>query len=226
LPLFNLKNVGWTGILGVVGEAPEFASLYEAFNPLTTLAKTHFVEWFSGKDIDTIWNTVETGSGSGAMDDAIDGGYKLTTGAVINNNRNINFNTIKHYSQTASIIISVTKLTNLVNALEQDGFIETIAFAHYVLSNNDSAATPNYELISKDGTTPSAQQGSIARDTNFHVKKITLTPSNLLLDIDGTLDVTKTTNRPAARLQPIFRVFTRGGAARTGHIRYLEAYST
>lgn len=225
MPLFNLKNVGWLGSLSV-GEPPEFASLYEAFNPLTTVAKQHFVEWFSGDDLDTIWTTVETGAGSGAMDDAIDGGYKLTTGAVLNNNRNITFNTIKHYSETASIIILVTKLTNLSNALQQDGFLETTAFNHYVLSNNDSAATPNYELISKDGTTPSAQQGSIARDTNFHVKKITLTSTNLLLTIDGILDVTKTTNRPATRLQPIFRVFTRGAAARTGHIRYLEAFNT
>jgi len=226
MPFYSSSSLAFSNP-NLAQEAPEFASLYEAFNPLTTIAKTHFIEWFSGDDLDTIWTKVDgAGTGVFSMQDTIDEGFEIQTGALINNHSYINFNSIRHYAHDASILISISRITNLTSSVEQSGFQDTNSFGHFAIMQNDSAATPNFELNTKDGTTGSVQQGSVARDTSFHVKKLENTSTSNIMTIDGILDVTKTNNRPGVRLQPIVRAFTRTTAAKEVRVRYLEAYNT
>lgn len=86
----------------------------------------------------------------------------------------------------------------------------------------------NYTLIHDDGT-QIATQSSIARDTVFHNHKIIFnSATDVKYFIDGALEVTVTTNIPAAgtKMQPAFCSRNATNAARTGHIRFLEVYNT
>ena len=59
-----------------------YGSVYEITNPLTTVAGQRFIDYFSGKTLNPIWNNTNTNSGSTAIDDNIDGGIKLQTGTT------------------------------------------------------------------------------------------------------------------------------------------------
>ena len=56
--------------------------------------------------------------------------------------------------------------------------------------------------------------------------KLEFGASNIKMYIDGVLDVTKTTNRPGAALQPSFDVLTRDSSTNGSLTRYIEAYNT
>jgi hypothetical protein len=40
-----------------VAASTEYASMYESRSALTTVQKQHFVEWFSGSALDSIWTS-------------------------------------------------------------------------------------------------------------------------------------------------------------------------
>ena len=227
MTLLELKNVGWVGnVGGVAGADVAFASLYEAFNPLTTVAKQHFIEWFSGSVLDSIWNQRNTnGVGTYAMVDAVDEGFSITTGTSTSNASDIDMNDIRHYSEDNYVCISIFRRVTTLSIVQQISVNNGATFNHYVLVQDDTINT-FYDLFTKDGTTPSAQDSDIAIDATFHSHKIELNGTNARLDIDGVLKVTKTTNLPVAALQPAFRVFARGTGGKEGRFRYIEAYST
>jgi len=201
-----------------------FASVYEILDPLTTVRKQRFWDWFDGDSLRNWWQ--ENGTGSSAMVDAVDEGFRLTSGTASGNNRFINFNTIRHYSETGSISIAITRKLTTANSVEHVGFLDTVSFLHFAYVINDSLGETNYTISTKDGTTQTNTEGTIAHDLIFHLKQIENTSTSNIMSIDGVLDVTKITNRPAARLQPVFRTLTRTTAAREARIRYFEAFNT
>ncbi len=207
----------------------EFASLYESFQALTSIQVSHFVEWFSGSVLDSIWTTASVvGSPVFAMDDAIDGGFKITSATTTNELGAIAFNNKRHYDFESAVCIGVTK----TDATNQRAVI--VGFAGLVANSNiDDAfggieslfSTTKFVCISADATTESATATDVDLDTDFHVNKIELNSTQVLYTLDGVLKVTKTTNRPTVKLQPIF-LCQRQGADMTGSIRYLEAFNT
>jgi len=201
-----------------------FASVYEILDPLTTVRKQRFWDFFDGDFLRSWWQ--ENGTGSSGMVDAVDEGFRLTSGTATSNNRFINFNTIRPYSETGSVGIWITKKVTSTNSIEQAGFLDTTSFLHFALIANDSLTEVNYTILTKDGTTQTNTEGTVAHDSIFHGKKIENTSTSNIMFMDGVLDVTKTTNRPAARLQPMFRTFTRTTAAREARIRYFEVFNT
>ena len=47
-----------------------FSSVYEMFDPLTTVRKQHFWDWFSGDDLRSTWNKNDiSGTNVFAMED-------------------------------------------------------------------------------------------------------------------------------------------------------------
>jgi len=91
-------------------EADEFGSMYESFNPLTTVMKQHVVSWFTGDENNTDrWNTDVTGSGTATMSDSENGGLVLETSNGTNHATEINFDGIRQYAPQASVFICVFK---------------------------------------------------------------------------------------------------------------------
>jgi len=203
------------------------ASMYEAFNPLTTLNKTHFIEWFSGDALDTIWTENTINAATFAMSDAVNGGFSIVTGTTTNDGGVIDFNAIRHYAHDGSVIIGVMQKvtssnTNCVVGWNIDGV--TFASDYALMINRDSVGF--YKLLTKDASTASETNSDLANDETLRVNKLELFSSSSSYHIDGILKVTKTTNLPTTRLNPNFHLTTQTTTAQTGRITYLEAYNT
>lgn len=203
-----------------------FASIYEMFNPLTTIAKQRRVEWFDGNTLNTIiWNFTDiVGTGSSAMGDGVDLGLVITTGATDDNESSINHNDIRQYSEIGAISILIAKA--IANSRFRAGFSEDADMSNSFALVDMDADNTNYELATDDGTTESSSASSIAIDASFHTHKIENGSANIKLTIDGVLEVTKTTNRPDVTQQPFFAVKARSAGAKTGNISYGEWFNT
>jgi len=230
LTLLGVQNPVW---LAIKAAAPTvtFASLYESFQALTSIQVSHFVEWFSGINWDSIWTlTNNTGSGTASANDAIDGGFNVISGAVNNANTIMNFNDKRHYDPTGAILIAIIeRVSGNATAKSSTGFCEEFSFANdFAFVINDNART-FYELETSDASTSSAAASDIAVDiTTSHVHKIECGSADIKLTIDGVLKVTKTTNRPTTPQQPFIHagVGNEGGASGFTNVRYLEAFNT
>ena len=87
-----------------------FPSVYEMTNPLTTVRKQHFWDYFSGATLNSRWTfTNHLGAGSGAMSDSVDGGYIVTTASATNNRSGISFNDIRPFAHDGSVMIASVK---------------------------------------------------------------------------------------------------------------------
>jgi len=203
------------------------ASFLDHFEPdKHAIPKQHFVEWFTGDSaLDTIWTFTDVaGTGSSAMDDAVNGGFKITTGATDDDESAINFNTINHYSQSASKILVISSA--IAATRFRAGFSEDTTMGNSMALVDMDPDNTNYETTTDDGTTESSTSTGIAVDTTARIHDLEISASNALHKMDGILKVTKTTNLPDAAQMPYFAVKARSTGAKTGSIRYLEAYST
>ena len=223
--LFGVMSSGISGNLG----ADDYDSMYESRSELTVIQKQHFVEWFSGSALDSIWNfTNVTGTGSGAMSDAVDGGYVITSGGTTGDRQQINFNDKRQYSQTGSVIIGICQRISATSAQTKFGLFNT-GLTDADLNRayvENSTSQSYYRLLTGDGSTASGTVTDITPDEITRSHKIECGSANIKLTIDGVLKVTKTTNRPAAILQPVYHSRCIATGARTARITYCEAYNT
>ena len=228
LNMHTLFGVIASGKLGIT----EFESMYESFNPLTTVNKQHFVEWFSGSALDSIWTKTDVvGTGTFAMDDAVDGGFKITTGATIGNSSAIGFNGKNQYAHDGSVIIFVSKRTEDVDNNMYCGMGDEPTTApadtlsDYTMMEHREAYT-NIQHKTSNNSSATRTAGSVARSTSWINTKIELNGSNSIMYIDGVYDATITTNLPSTNISPVFNQQTVGSVAVSGSLRYCEVYNT
>jgi len=205
-----------------------FENVYEMITPPATQKKSWFVDWFDGDDLKAWWTKSDVvGTGTFAMDDAVDEGFKVTTGSSLNDHSGINLNNIHHYANDGAISISVWKADTTVNILVFTGLMDSISSTttDAAVARADSVNS-NFFLRTADASTASNSDTSIALDANFHKHELELLSASALHKMDGILEVTKTNNLPTIKLQPQFNIFARGTGTKAGNIRFLEAYNT
>jgi len=201
-------------------------SLYRQLYGPTEVAKQRVVENFSGDTLDERWSISHDKGGSGAMDDAIDGGFKQTSGGANDNTADLKFNDIKQYSNTDSEWIWVVKhpivssnlifLHGLGSIINADGYT-----ARYRQSEHN-----NWQLSTTKTTATNTDTG-IVSTTNivkFHGK---IKSASATLFIDGILGATNTTTMPDKKLQP-WSWYRNDAASVVRDINYLyfEAWNT
>jgi hypothetical protein len=197
---------------------------------LGKLRKT-FEEFFTGKALDTTskWQTNNiSGANTFAIEDGIDSGLKITTGAVANNSGSITFNNLRHFDPTRCTIYGIIQFDNtnnktimgLCNSTDMD------AAANQLVGIRLNSAVANIELISSDGTTLSASDSGVSKSTSNIPFKIVCSINDIKLYLltagQWSLKVTKTTNRPTAALQPCFQVKTSANSAQVGRAIYMR----
>jgi len=204
-------------------------SMYQHLGDEQSVAKTHMVEWFSGGALNSQWTTTDlAGTNTFQMSDTVDGGFEIITDTNDNDRGQIEYNDIRHYNHLGSAFIAVSSSVSSTFANRDIGLIGTPnpdTPLHYYQASLDTDAGTVFRMISKD-TSFSATVSDVTIDTNFHVFKGDTDGTTMNLFIDGLLKVTKTTNPPAAKMQPQMFCRTRSAAARTYRIRYFEAYNT
>jgi hypothetical protein len=206
----------------------DFPSVYELFNPLTTIARQHFWEWFDGNDLSSIWNKNDlVGTNTFQMADAIDEGFEIVTGAGGSDNGQIDFNAKRHYDPTECIMIAVARNKSLSANRLRIGLGNTAFNVNVqVMFLEANTQDTNFELATSDATL-SFTATDVTLDSNFHSIKLEGTSANVQLTLDGVLKVTKTTNRPTSNVQPQMYVLDLAtSSAKTGQCRYLEVFNT
>ena len=242
MPLFQqpFMSGGFPSMNRVV--ATEFDSMYESFNPLTTVNKQHFVEWFSGSGVtsgdditpDSIWTFDDVaGVNTGEMFDGVDEGYRITTDTNTNDRGSITFydgtNNHRQYEPTGYEVIGVMKREDHIDAITISGLCETSDYAtgtaHSVECEMREVLN-NFVAIASSNGSITRTASDIALDGNWVGYKLTGSSTNNKLTVNGVLKVTKTTNRPTNKCHPIFEVQTGSARASYGAIRYMECYNT
>ena len=214
-----------------LGTEADYSSVYEMFDALTTVRKSHFWEWFDGDDRDTTrWTFNDiAGTGSGAMADAADEGYQITSGTNAFDRSSISFNDKRHFSETGSVVLGTARRVD-ANTLCHFGLGDSNDISTGTTNDsaeiNDRPAVTYKRLHTADGATGSETDSTVLVGTTYSSYKIECTSSNILATINGVLEVTKTTNRPANRLQPVFLCRSATSGAKNIRIRYIEAYNT
>jgi hypothetical protein len=193
--------------------------------------KQHFIEWFSGKQIPSYWNT----SGTVAMADEVDGGVNILTGTGNYAGAGINFTLKRQYSATGSHFISVHRFNQSgtlshnsgVGMCRENRFDSGGEQAVILISNASGWSNfgcRTYDSVPSGGAT----EGSIPVDTSYHSFKLELGTSDVKSYIDGVLDVTRTSSLPSNSLMPCYGLqkLTGTGTAISYNINYCEAYNT
>ena len=210
------------------------ASLLQVLEPSNeTISRQHFIDYFDGDVLDSIWDQNNiVGTGTYAMVDAIDEGFRVAVDAINPQVSSIIAgNSERHFDPTNSIISSVQRrqsaqgtvqwgLANrtdgdLGNTIDQSAVFQEVSTITFV-----RGSTIN-------GLNQTSTNTSLAVNTNFHHTIIDLSPTFAKFIIDGILEVTITTDLPdsSSPLYAGFKVSTFAVAVAQGRIRYLEVFN-
>ena len=203
-----------------------FSSVYEMFASLTTVRKQHFWDYFSGATLNSRWT--ETSVSSGAMSTSAGGGYSFSCGTGTWDTGALNFNQKRAFSPTTAVSITVAKRTG--NGYMINGFNDSNNT--WGNSSNEAAISNLYSAtylagFNADGTTQSQGNLTQAVDADFHTQKVECGTTATKYSIDGVLGLTRGTNKPIAKMQPIVSAMHyNSGSAPTTHVKYMECYNT
>ena len=209
-----------------------FDSVYEMFDPLTTVRKQRFWDWFSGDDLHSRWNQRNiTGTGTFAMVNSADEGFSITCASVSSANSGIDFNNKRQFAHNGSECIAVVK--HIASSgrhvyqvgLERDAPTQSQGLSLLRYDSNDSNYK-HYTMNSSSSTT--FTDTGFAHTTDWFNTKITLSSSNSELYVNGVLKTTVTSTLPSNNLQPSFITASASGNSVTheSRIKYMECYNT
>ena len=210
-----------------------FPSVYEMTNPLTTVRKQHFWDWFSGDSPNSRWTLEQLigGDSTFTASDSVDGGMNFANTSTNNRVANIHFNNKRQYAYDGSTFIWVVKrnsATSLgilldigLNGATGQTSTNSIVFRQYDDGSSFVGA------LSKSATVESTTATDVATNSNMQVLKCAIDSTNAIYSINGVTKVTKTTNLPVAKMQPKIRMdnVTETGV-RDVNMTYLEVYNT
>jgi hypothetical protein len=224
------SNLAW--FTGIDQAIARFGSMREALAPLTSSFNQHFVDWFSGTALDTNrWILANfQGVGSLAMVDAINEGFGLSSGGNNTDQSSISFGTaVGQYSNSDSVMLAVARKVNAssdqATGLSSTNRVFTSLVHSAYYDDLSSSSFKSFTVSSSVGQTRT--NTTAPSDTNFIGIKGELTPSSYLGSLNGTLEVTITTDLPTIRLQPVaLHVISRSAGAKETRIRYMEVFNT
>lgn len=198
-------------------------SIIEARQSLATPIKQHFVEWFSGDALDSIWTLAQRqgSGGSGAMVDAIDEGFEINSGGA-SSQYVLWANGISHFSYQNSGFISVSRSSS-ASGWHNTGIGEAMATnpsTHWYVWQTDMA-TSFISIQSNNNTTATNTNSTIGVDQNWHTLKATISSTSIRGWIDGNFEVVKTNTLPTIDMTATpMQVGT--GSSITMRCRYFE----
>ena len=195
--------------------------------------KQHFIEWFSGKQLPSYWTQRNIiGTGTFAMVDEVDGGFKISHDSAVNDSSQIDFGNIRQYAEDGSVYIGVVKKSstggsdvavyhgftgNITGTGMQSAMVEDSSYGDAVLRTGGVSASST-----QPQTSPTINTG-----TAWHTHQITCGSANVKLNIDGVLKVTKTSDPPTIPMQPFAKSYnTASTGADSIQVRYMECYNT
>ena len=211
-------------------------SIYELINAPTQVMKQHFVEYFSGDALDTYrWNEFGAiGSRTYAMSDSVNGGFTITHSATNNDWGGINFDDIRPYSHTGSVIIGVVKKTYGGNTGGGGHFGLSASGQGDTTQNNtceccfDSGQSSFFNLLTDGTGTAVSTNSDVTLNENWNCVKVEQKNGSAELTLNGILKVTYSgSEQSTTNMQPSYYGIKRTtNSGRYLSIRYCEAMNT
>ena len=208
------------------------ASLYEQLFPLTTVMKQRFVENFSGDSLDTnrwFFQSIAAGA-SAVIADTVDGGLQMTTTDGASPSGYLGFDNKCQYNPAGFRFISTCKKNmDLIGIRGGIGSADSPATIPHMAVMSEGSFVSSKALTTNNGGSYVDTYAStpIPLSQTEFVYDIVGTPSNIVLTIDGTLSVTKTTALPTLKCQPVLYIQSRTtNAIKTWNCKYMECYNT
>tara|TARA_R110000765_G_scaffold385554_1_gene477419 strand:+ start:239 stop:853 length:615 start_codon:yes stop_codon:yes gene_type:complete len=202
-----------------------FPSVYEMTNPLTTVRKQHFWEYFSGATLNSRWTRFFSG-GTAGMHDSVNGGYQMSGSAV---NEGIWFNDINQYAHNGSVMVfasygTYTTRSKAIGGLG-DNSNTTLTTINKASIHHDTASGVVGQTADGSSETATAMTGSNLQDGVLGTYKIETKSSSVEFSDSGVIKATNTTNLPTAKMEPVFIMSSVTGASTMGVV-YVECYNT
>ena len=203
-------------------------SLLEALNTDRTVAdKARFVDYFSGDSEKSWWTRTENGTGTYAMSDTIDGGFTILADTLNTEYSQINFNNKRPFDNTGSIMKTTIKQPTNNGGASTAGLLEVnTSWNEDFIGTRIWTSDTYFVLRTADATTVSNTDSDIVTNTQFNQFKWESTTANAKMHINDSLKVTKTTNLPTTRMQPVFMSWNENGNRDTLFVNYCEAWNT
>lgn len=215
-------------------------SIYDKITASGTSAtnfKQRVVETFSGDALDTNrWALTDINGGtSGAMDDSVDGGYKVSFSTQANAWGGLTFNNKRPFDLQANDSIIIAKRTFGSAA---GGFRAGIANTINTTENNtvtwstNTTASPNgyffiWTKTEAEGWSQVKVESTTTIDDNWHVGKLESRSSGVTFILDGVTAATHGTGQGSVKAQPYITGTGSGTeSGRSFSVRYCEVYNT
>ena len=215
-------------------------SIYDKITASGTSAtnfKQRVVETFSGDALDTNrWALTDINGGtSGAMDDSVDGGYKVSFSTQASAWGGLTFNNIRPFDLQANDSIFIAKRTygsaaggfragisNTINTTENN----TVTWS----SNTSASPTGKFFIWTKteaEGWSQVKVESTTTIDDNWHVGKLESRSSGVTFVLDGVTAATHGTGQGSVKAQPYITGIGSGTeSGRSFSVRYCEVYNT
>jgi hypothetical protein len=202
--------------------------------------RQHMIEWFSGHSLNTDrWTSTTDGTTTSAMDDSINGGYKMT--ATGDSQNFLSFNNIREFNNSCTMIfIASVALGGSGGSII--GFGESYnnfgsATASATLQWDSGNSGSDIHILSSDGSTQQNGTGTGWSRTEgssvYHVFKIEVETSSITVSRDGIIGSTVETTRVppphnnASRMQPRSHIEGYSGSGvNVTNLRYMECWNT
>jgi len=203
-------------------------SLYDYMHTPNVIARQHFIDNFDGDALNERWNETDgTGTGIFAMDDSIEGGFKITCDSGDESTSNINFNTKRWIDQDSCFTCDVWKIPVITEIAISIGFASANGLSgDFSVARALTPTNSNYSLRTRDNTDATSESvGSIAIDVNYHCTRLKLDGTTQFMSVDNILDISKTSHYPNAKMQPMKECRTKEAVAKSLHLLYSEAFN-
>ncbi len=212
-------------------EAVRKDSIYEYLSPLSHVQGQHMMDKFDGDVLNSDrWVTFNIiGANTFAMRDAINGGFQITTPAVIGNRGGIDFDNIRQYDPFSSTVIQYATAISGTGVIIAGGLgVSNPDFGSSLSERSGyrrNTISGFYDQNNSDGSTSSSADTDVAVDLVQHRHQIYLANTSHYYTIDGVLKASLSTTLPNDPMQPTFMGWTNTANSATGSIQSCEAYN-
>jgi len=199
----------------------------------STLALSHFVEWFSGSVLNSVWDQNSLFDVPVFfMVDAKGEGFAISVpavnpavGTITTGNTERQFNPVNCICESVQRSVNVNGRYACGLGNRTDGDLGNTPDESVFVSNN--SADTFMQLANINGVSSTVVASSITVNQNFHRTILDLSPSFSKLKIDGILEATNTGTlpSPSANLYAGIKIATFAVLTAEVRIKYMEVYN-
>ena len=211
-------------VVGYPNELRKHNEIFKVYGGIDHTKAQFYDEMWSG--VDPAWATRVT-TGSAAAQNAINGRYRITTGATATNEESLDWNDICPFVSTQQPSIEIRLNLQTAASIEAEiGLIEASGGGDddYIRFKHDASGDTSWDAeVSSGGATTTAST-STASENEMYFKIKFASDTSVEFYINSELKATLSSNVPTVQLQPYILVKTEENASKYIDIDYVKIW--